>query len=91
MIGRNECPVCGSRSHPRATELKSPLRAPEIRFKTTKRFVEGDWKESSVPVAVFDFTLVQLQWLEKLVPHKDGFHADILDAIEELDKRQKFI
>jgi len=42
-----------------------------------------------VPEAVFAFTLDELQAIESWVPRSDGFHKEIVEAIEELIRRSK--
>jgi len=40
------------------------------------------------PEAVFAFTLEELYVLESWVPCNDGFHKEVTEAIEELERRK---
>ena len=62
---------------------------PEIRYRNVGVYVNdfnSTWRK--VPEAVFAFTLEEIQALESWVPWNDGFHKEVLEAKEELEKRQ---
>jgi len=64
----------------------------EIRYRTINHYI-NDLASSTrkVPEAVFAFTLDELEALESWVPWDDGFHKEILEAKEELERRGKCI
>ena len=41
----------------------------------------------TVPEAVFAFTLDEIRALESWVPYNDGFHREVAEAVEELERR----
>lgn len=61
---------------------------PEIRYRTINHYINDlASTKRKVPEAVFAFTLDELEALESWVPWEDGFHKEILEAKEELERR----
>ena len=62
----------------------------EIRYRNVGVYVNDLASYTKkVPEAVFAFTLEEIQALEGWVPSSDGFHKEVVEAIEELERRNK--
>ena len=62
----------------------------EIRYRNVGVYVHDFASYTKkVPEAVFAFTLEEIQALESWVPVNDGFHKEVVEAMEELGRRMK--
>ena len=61
------------------------MHAIEIKYRKTGKYI-NDLASRTVeePEAVFAFTLGEIEALESWVPLKDGFHDEIVAAMEQL-------
>jgi len=66
------------------------MSSPEIRTRNVRVYVNDLASYTKkVPEAVFAFTLDELQALESWVPLNDGFHKEVVEAQEELERLKK--
>ena len=62
----------------------------EIRYRNVHVYVNDLASYSKkVPEAVFAFTLEEIRALESWVPYNDGFHHEVIEAQEELERLGK--
>ncbi len=60
----------------------------EIRYRNVNVYVNDLASYTKkVPEAVFAFTLEEIQALYEWVPMKDAFHKEVVEAMEELERR----
>ena len=61
----------------------------ETRQRKTRQYVNDSAGYTKAETeALFGFTLKELYALESWVPRSDGFHKEIVEAIDELEKQQ---
>ena len=58
----------------------------EIRYRQKNVYVNDLASYTKkVPEAVFAFTLEEIEFLESITPHNDGFYKEVTDAREALE------
>jgi len=63
----------------------------EIRYRNVGVYVNDLAScTKKVPEAVFAFTLEEIQALESWVSVNDGFHKEVVEAMEELERRNSY-